>query len=203
MTNRELEQFLKTTTPPSRTDEYWQAFPESVVRQIKGSQGPASCAGQGQTPGGHLLWKLCFATFGLAALAVGVVWFRPNAGKAPGSDLQILRTYYREMESLFPRQFESVVFDRDEVHLRLSDRPDVPNSPPLYVRVCAPGPSSGCVSAITFSGQKLRVLGREFEVLADGKGQIFFLAKEAAWNPGEEPMGGGWRFESGWLERPL
>ena len=97
---------------------------------------------------------------------------------------------------------ETVVFGGDEPYLQLSELPDVPSSPPLFVRICPP--SGKCVTAVSFSGQKVRVSGREFEILANGVGEIFLLAKEGVWSPGQAPVGGeNWRFETGWLERHL
>ena len=148
-------------------------------------------------------WSLAAAgACALAALgALAFVLWPTHRVSPEDAQVQVLRQYYREVSPLFPKQFEALVLDAGAVHLQLAEAATLPTSPPLYVRVC--GPSAGCVTAVTFSGQRLNLLGRDFEVLVDGQGRIFFLAKEGVWVPGHGPASGGWRFDAGWLERTL
>jgi hypothetical protein len=148
-------------------------------------------------------WSLGLGLGVAAALVVlfAVTGVRPDARR--DEQLQVLRTCYREVADLFPRQFEAVILSDDEVQLQLSDAPVVPGSPPLFVRICSP--SSRCATAVSFSGRKIHLSGRAFEILANGDGEIFLMSAEGVWRKaGRAPAGcEGWQFESGWVERSL
>src|SRR5206468_9748660 len=140
-------------------------------------------------------------------------WKRPATPTPNDEQLQALRVCYRQVAELFPRQLEAVVLGPDGAQIQLSETPDLPDSPPVFVRLCAPGSSSRsplvesdssassprCTMAVSFSGGKIRLAGREFEILANGRGEIFLLAKEGGWVPGQKPVGAEkWRLETGW-----
>ncbi len=201
MNNDELDQRLRSASPPERSEAYWREFPESVERRILAEKQRAEAAVRpGFHPSLKWIWRLALPG---AAVVIALLLMPGQQPKTPiHEQLSSLRAGYEQVAALFPGQLETVVFGGDEPYLQLSDLPDVPSSPPLFVRICPP--SGKCVTAVSFSGQKVRVSGREFEVLANGVGEIFLLAKEGVWSPGQAPVGGeNWRFETGWLERHL
>ena len=71
------------------------------------------------------------------------------------------------------------MFEESGPRLVLSEKPDVPASPPVFVRICA---KTGCRSFITFSGQRVRMNGDEFEILADAQGGVIVVGGQAVWS---------------------
>jgi hypothetical protein len=102
-------------------------------------------------------------------------------GKESGLNTQQLaeaRKYYHEIEGLFPNQVKAIVFDQKGAHLVLSESPNVPNSPPLLVKICGP---EGCKGFITFSGQNIQANGETYQVLATTDGQVMLVGKTSVW----------------------
>jgi hypothetical protein len=64
----------------------------------------------------------------------------------------------------------------------LADRPNVPASPPVYVKICGP---KGCQRFVTFSGQQIRVNGDVFEVLVDRQGDVLLVGAQWVWSSSE------------------
>jgi hypothetical protein len=201
MNNRELDQLLRTTAPPERADAYWEEFPESVVRRIR-VEPVRNETGARREFSALSKWSTWLGLAGATAVVAFFVASEFRQRSQPDKQLLALRTCYRQTADLFPRQLEAVILDADGPQLQLSDTPDVPASPPLFVRICPP--SSRCTTVVSFSGRTIHVSGEEFEILANGAGEIFLMTKKGVWSSGESPVkGGGWRFESGWLERSL
>jgi len=200
MTHDELTRLLRSAPPPPRNVEYWHEFPAQVVRKIQ--QTPRTESATAHSRDTAVLFPAWLKELGLVgACAAALCLLLPGLRlrtPAPGEPrLAALRTYYRNIEEMFPHQFEAVLVTSEGVQLQLSTRANVPNSPPLYVRICTP---SRCTTAVTFSGQSIRVDGKEFEVLATGQGEILVLAREGVRSPGNNPVSGQqWRFETGWL----
>jgi hypothetical protein len=206
MNQHELDQLLRKVPVPERTEQYWEEFPEAITRRIKNEDNHGTS--QQATVPARWVWKLAWklrypATAAVLLLLLLLPWKR---GATP-DELQRLRLCYREVALLFPKQLEAVVLTAEGAQLQLSDRPNVPDSPPIFVRMCPPqnkGASPRCTTAVSFSGQKIQLAGREFEILANGRGEIFLLAKEGVLVPGQALVGGEkWRFETGWLEHAL
>jgi|SRR5881394_391747 len=201
MNHRELEELLKQNTPPERDEAYWRDFPPAVSRRIRSEERPAAVPVR-RGVAAFRMWRGLAAAAGAAALVAILVAPRLRRESPSDEQLQALRTCYRQVSELFPRQLEAVVLGPDGLQLQLSDRPNVPISPVLYVRICTP--ASWCTTALTFSGQVIRAGGREFEILADGTGHIFLVAEDGVWTPGHAPPSGEpWRLESGWLGQSL
>jgi hypothetical protein len=89
---------------------------------------------------------------------------------------------YWEISGMFPNQVRAIVEDERGVHLLLSEKPNVPSSPALLVRVCEP---QQCRSVITFSGQRVRLNGETVEVLADGRGDVLVVGERSIVRPTE------------------
>lgn len=196
MNDHDLDRILRSSPVPERDEAYWKEFPESVERRIRAGQ-RAVAPPQRSWP--RLRWLVGFG-LSAAAVLVALLLLREKLPVAPADEqLAPLQACYRQIAEMFPGQLQAVVLSADGVQLQLSETGEVPNSRPLFVRIC--GPSSRCATAISFSGQKIRLADREFEVLATGAGQIFLVGKEGVWLPGQAALNGEtWRCEAGWLQ---
>jgi hypothetical protein len=65
------------------------------------------------------------------------------------------------------------------MQLVLADRADVPDSPPLFVKICD---GKNCSSLVTFSGQEVEVDGQKITVLADANGGIILAGNQFVWS---------------------
>lgn len=177
MNTDDLEKLLRTVVVPERDEEYWERFPAGVTRRLR--HVPDGVAPRSvRRPSFGLRWGLGFATACLAVgLAVGFWSGRRTVAESP--ELVAMRTYFREIEALFPNQVRSLVIDEQGPRLVLAESANVPRSQPLYVKICGP---AGCKRFLTFSGQQIRVNGDTYEVLADGEGGIILLGTNSAWN---------------------
>ena len=196
MNDQELDHLLKSAAPPGREEEYWREFPAQVRRSLRddaAQPGPRSTSWR-------LFWKLGFV--GACAVVAAVFLLKSGHPRqaVDGMELSELRRCYQELAGMFPRQLQAVVLESGQFRLQVSGGSEVPDSPPLLVRVCR---ASRCATVVTFSGQQVEVLGRKFEVLADGRGGIIFLGQEGVWKPGQAPVGDEWRFEAAGLEGRL
>jgi hypothetical protein len=205
MTNRELDELLKSAPVPERDSEYWDEFPSRVMRGLERSSNQES-PGRAATPAGEParaggLWpKLAFVT-GLAAvcLVIGLLVGLHQGRQSAGNDLQLAeaRKCYGEVETLFPNQVQALVLNATGGHLVLAPEPNVPKSAPLYVKICG---TRGCQRFVTFSGQRIAVNGIFFEVLVDRQGEVLLVGEQSVWSssePGEKLE--GYRIEA----RPL
>jgi hypothetical protein len=69
----------------------------------------------------------------------------------------------------------------------LSDRADVPLSPPIYVRICD---GSRCSSVVTFSGQEIQIAGQKVTVLSEANGGIILEGNNFVWSEGKSVYSG-------------
>jgi hypothetical protein len=203
MNPNELDQLLRKIPVPQWDEQHWKDFPEAVTRRIKsGSNHGIPWQSTGLTEA-RRQWAWVWGG-GLSTVAAMLLLFHLWKGTAPANEqLEQLRICFQQVAPLFPKQLEAVILTADGVQLQLSDRPVVPDSPALFLRVCpASNKTSGsCTTAVSFSGRKIQLAGREFEILVNGKGEIFLLAEDGVWVPGHALVGlEKWRFETGWLE---
>ena len=212
MNDKELNEVLKRATVPEREAEYWERFPRQVTAELeRRSQAALARSGAGvspvaetSSPGtdsasdrrdacpttwvtalGSLVNHPSFA-LGMAAvcLVVGLVLGTLSRRESPSYDPQLAeaRKYFREIEDLFPRQLQAIVFDQQGPHLVLAPEANLPASPPLYVKIRGP---KGCQRFVTFSGQQIRVNGDVCDVLADGQGKVLLVGRQWVW-PGSK-----------------
>ena len=181
MTNSELERLLKTAKVPGRENSFWESFAQSVTRKIR--QNPARPdATRSNLKPNFALWGIGMAT---ACLVIGFSFgFRNGHSRGTNEQLAAARKYFQEVESLFPNQMRAIVFENGEARLLLSDKPDVPTSSPLFVKICS---GKNCRSLVTFSGQRIQIDGEAFEVLSDHKGQILLVGNNSVWSSGDPP----------------
>lgn len=121
---------------------------------------------------------------GLALLTAGL-WLGLSVRAPHRFSLDEIAGYtltWRELTALFPRQLRGVTFDATGSRLELSEHADLPEVPPLLVRVCAAG---GCQSFVTFSGQQISAAGQRYEVLSDARGGVLLVGSDAVWSSAE------------------
>jgi hypothetical protein len=103
-----------------------------------------------------------------------------ETASTPASDALASAKLIHEMMAMFPNQIRAIVQDDGGgVKLVLSDAPDVPASPPLYVRICD---GQHCSSFVTFSGQEIQVDGQKITVLSDARGGIILAGTQFVWS---------------------
>ncbi len=172
MNNSDLEKKLKSARIPERSEEYWKDFP----RQVR--------AGLNRISGERPVWQhrkrhlargigLAFACIVLViGIAAPLMWHSmPENSEASLQNQKVLR----EMFAMFPHQVRAIVEDEQGMHLQLSDQADVPNSPPLWVKVCD---GRRCFTFVTFSGQQIQVDGERMDVLADAHGGVLLVGEK-------------------------
>lgn len=165
-----LDELLKSASVPEHSEGYWQSFPRRVTDHLtKGTS--ADIVLPSRAP-----W---FLGLGLAALClvVGVICTRTWIKNRPVRPENLVRLY-REVTTVFPNRVRAIVIDDDGVSLDLSEKGDVPNSPPLRVQVCQ---SRQCRTYITFSGQQIRVGADRFDVFSDGLGHVLVVGRTLVW----------------------
>mgnify|MGYP007062750315 CR=1 FL=1 len=174
----ELNKLLGAAKVPERTPEYWQDFPQAVVRQL----GLPSRRVVESTTRGHLwAWGLGLAT---ACLVLGFFagFRRGHAAGFSAAELAQNRKIYQEVATLFPDRLQAVLLDGRGVQLVLATDAQPPGSAPLLVQICHAGK---CRSFITFSGQRVALNGESFEVLSDARGNVLVVGDRLAWTSGE------------------
>jgi hypothetical protein len=192
----ELEQLLKSAPVPPRPESYWDSFPRRVMAKIHWLPAETvETVSRPLEPGITPLkrgvnemprWRgFRFATLGLGMVVIGlllayVVGFRQGRNLSI-TDLQIVaaRKYFQEVEALFPGQVQAIVFGQQGAQLVLADKPNVPTSSPIYLRICGP---QGCQNYVTFSGQQIRFNGEVCEVLEDHQGNVLLVGRQMVWS---------------------
>jgi hypothetical protein len=208
MNNKELEQLLKSARVPEPPADYWEGFPARVMRKTRdsalpekrmGERGRESLLGTASRAWASLLhWKPAWG-IGLAAICIALALGFRHAMHSSNGDAQLagVSKYYREIAPLFPNQLEAIVLDDAGANMILADQPNVPASPPVYVKICGP---KGCERFVTFSGQRIRVNGDVFEVLVDRQGDVLVVGPRWVWSSSEKTaQAGSYRIEA----RPL
>jgi hypothetical protein len=176
MTNIELERILKSAKVPVRPDTFWENFPQHVVAGLRRTRSDARAeAGRWQLA---RAWAISAAAVCLILVFAVVHWRGRDRAAGSAGLLQDERAV-REIIALFPRQLRALVQNEQGLTLVLSEREDVPESPPLYVRVCR---GQKCSSFVTFSGQQLQIGGEQMTVLADGRGDVMLVGNNFFWS---------------------
>ena len=166
MNNADLDKLLKTARVPERGGDYWQEFPKRVLRCLNRARTPRVSRPRPQRAAAWA-WGLGLAA---ACVAAGFFFgFRQGRVGPEERQLAALQKIYREVAVLFPNQLRAIIIDEQGPRLVLAEKPNVPSSDPLYVRICQ---AKRCQTFITFSGQQIRVNGEVFDVLADGSGGV-------------------------------
>jgi hypothetical protein len=179
MNNSELEAILKKAQVPARPEEFWE-----MVRM-----------GQNWFP--RFAWGLATAICILAAFTIGR-WRERVETVSPNDVLQNTKLI-RETLAMFPNRVRAIAWDKNGFNLILSDRNDVPDSTPIYIRICN---GKQCVSFVTFSGQEIQIAGQKLTVLSDFHDGIILSGDHFLWSSdGQIAMDKGLKIEAKGLGR--
>ncbi|MGO8927662.1 MAG: hypothetical protein ACLQU3_12315 [Limisphaerales bacterium] len=212
MKDAELNEVLKRATVPEREADYWERFPGRVMAELerRGQVAPApakthASSALAWTGALRMLLSRSALAAGVAVVCLGLAFFlgfrRGQRSLSDDSQLAAARKYYHEIEALFPNQVQAIVFDQRGTRLVLAQEPNVPASPPLYLKVCGP---KGCQRFVTFSGQQIRISGDVCDVLADGRGEVLIVGRQLVWSGTEAVAeGGSYQVEARALENHL
>ena len=212
MKNVELDEVLKRATAPEREAGYWERLPGQVTAEIaRRSQASPVHAGTNASPAWD--WASAFRLLVTKpALAAGVavicLWvslflglWRTQRSLRDDPQLAKVRKCFHEIEALFPNQIQAIVFDQRGTQLVLAREPNVPASPPLYLKICGP---KGCQRFVTFSGQQIGLNGDVFDVLANGRGDVLVVGRRSVWSSSRAgASSGGYQMEAMALESTL
>jgi hypothetical protein len=193
MNNAELDSILKGAGTPEKSKEYLEEFPKRVLAEIAARQRRKAFDAQraarpleSKTAPRSGLWPRAFkpafaAGLALACLAIAFAFGFRYGRNGPGNDPDLAQALkcFREIEALFPNQVQAIAFDRHGMRLDIADHPDVPVSPPLYLKICGP---KDCQCFITFSGQQIRMNGDLLDVLVDRQGYVLVMGRQWVWS---------------------
>ena len=191
MNDSELDKTLQAARVPERPDEYWEAFPQRVLGELR-----AAPAERPVVTRPERRWQPRLAWgFGLAAacLLIGVVSFnfglRQGRNGKPDAFAWLQNEHaLREVLTLFPNRVRAIIQDEHGVQLVLSEQADVPASTPLWIKVCD---GKQCRAIVTFSGQELQIARDKVEVLADAQGRIVLVGDRLFWSSAEPDRAAG------------
>jgi hypothetical protein len=185
MNKPELESILKKARLPEIPGESLEMFPRRIVTRLKRNESPARAA-RNYSP--HLAWAFGLAACVVIAFAIGHWRGRMDTGTIPVTDSLTSMKLIRETLAMFPNRVRAIVEDERGINLVLSDRDDVPVSPPLYVRICD---GEHCSSLVTFSGQEVQIAGQKVTVLADSRDGVILAGQHFMWSDNERVYAGG------------
>jgi hypothetical protein len=176
MDNLELEKKLKASRVPERDDDYWESFPRGVLARLRATPARRPAAESRWLP--RLVWSGGMA---VACLMIGFALghWHGRAEKSDASALLQNGKMLQEVLTLFPNRVRAIVQDGHGIQLVLANEPDVPVSPPIYVRICD---GAQCASLVTFSGQEIQVAGQKLTVLSDAQGGIILTGNQFVWS---------------------
>jgi hypothetical protein len=183
MNNDELDMLLKSAAVPEHPPEFWAELPQRIAAKIHW-QAQRSVAQTNEPRGFDFLnWAIGSA---VVAVVLGITFLlQPGAAsRATASRLVRAEKCYREVEAMFPNQVQAIIFDEHGPRVVLSEKADVPNSPPVYLRICGP---RGCQEVVTFSGQRVQVNGDVCDVLLDSAGNVLIVGQQAVWSSSDLP----------------
>jgi hypothetical protein len=182
MNDPQLDKLLKSARPPERSADQWAALNKRIAARLHWQ--PRDTEDRSATKQSLLrAWGIGLA----AACAAGVLTFlfwpgRDHSAVTTNSAMAETEVSYSEILEMFPNQVRAIVFADGDSRIELSDKPDQSDAQPIFLKVCGP---HGCQTIITFSGQRIRVNGDEWEVLASGKDGVIVAGKAAVWTSNE------------------
>jgi hypothetical protein len=189
MNNAELDRLLKTVPVPKRPQSYWDEFPGRVLGKAHWAENRAQSEADSRSRERRARFRLRFvAVVGVALVAAGLaIGFAFGLHKGhrfsiSDSELAMAQKWFREIETVFPKQVQAIVIDRQGPHIVLADKANLPVSMPLCLKICGTG---GDRLYITFSGQEVSVDGELCEVLQDGEGNVLLVGKRQVWSSGQ------------------
>ena len=178
MNNSELDRTLKAAKAPERPEEYWKQFPQRVTARLHWKRTAESVEAPRWFP--RLAWGL--ATAAACLLAGFLLGHWRGQTEAASNGLLQNGKVIREMLTMFPNRVRAIVQDERGLSLVLSEKDDVPVSPPLWVKVCD---GKRCSAFVAFSGQEVEIAGLKVTVLSDARGGVMLVGDRFVWSSGE------------------
>lgn len=179
MNDAELEKLLRSAPPPGRSPEFWEQLPRRISAKIHRQAQRASVPERTSLGWpSRLAWGVCAVTI---CLVIGFL-AGPWHGSNQANGLLQNEKFVGEVLAMFPNQVQAIIQDENGLHLSLAERPDVPSSPPLWIKVCD---GKHCRSFVTFSGQSVQLAGQRVEVLADARGGVLLVGERFVWSGAE------------------
>jgi hypothetical protein len=178
MHKSELDSILKKARLPQPPKEFWEEFPQQIVRGLNQARTKSYHTERNWFP--RLAWGFATAICILAAFAIG--HWRGHRETQASTDVLADAKLVHETLAMFPNQVRAIMEDERGLNLVLSENKNVPLSMPLYVRVCD---GKRCVSVVTFSGQEVQIAGQKMTVLSDAQGGIILVGNDFAWSSRE------------------
>lgn len=196
MTDSELDQKLAAARAPELESDYTDDFSRTVLVKLRSASTREAVAQSHWLP--RLAWSTGFAlVFLIAGFAIGHWRGKTVTTAVPASDLLANAKLINETLSLFPNRVRAIIQNEHGMHLVLADQPDVPDSPPLFVKISDGRNSS---SLVTFSGQEVQIAGQKLTILADASGGIILEGDHFVWSSGERtPLPNGLQIEAKYL----
>ncbi|HEY4416804.1 MAG TPA: hypothetical protein VGO57_14025 [Verrucomicrobiae bacterium] len=193
MKDSELDKKLAAARTPQLDADYVEDFPRLVFSRLRTVRDE-------KIPARHF-WRPSFAWSASLALVFlfvgfGIGHWRGKTEMAQLSTPDILANakLINETVAMFPNRVRAIIRNANGTHLVLADKPEVPNSPPIYVRICD---GKNCSSLVTFSGQELEIAGQKITVLADAGGGIILEGSQFVWsNTGKNSRWGNYQIEA-------
>jgi len=176
MNPRELNSILKKARLPEISKESLEMFPRRILARLADNEAVAARTNR-VLP--RFAWAIGLATALFIIIGIGhrhAVWQTETI--SPHDSLANIKLI-RETLAVFPNQVRALVEDEQGIKLELADTGNIPDSPPLYVRICD---GKHCMSFVTFSGQEIQAAGQHITVLADPRGGVLLAANHFVWS---------------------
>lgn len=187
MTDSELDEKLNAARPASLEPGYAEGFARAVFAKLRAAPAPGNPSANLWLP--RMAWGAGFAfVFLIIGFALGHWRGRTEMAAPAPADILADAKLINETLALFPHRVRAIVQDRHGLKLVLADKPDVPSSTPIYVRVCD---GEDCASAVAFSGQEIQIAGRPLTVLSEADGGIILEGDEFVWSSGKQSRAKG------------
>ena len=186
MTDEELKKRLRSAQVVPPTREATEDMMFRVRSSLRHRSAAASAGDVAKASRQVVFWR--WVAGGMAILAMAMLVLR-REGPAPVlTDRHIgeMRRYLGELQTLFPNRLDAVIFETDGPRLVLSESPGPSGGGALVLRLCAEG---RCREVVTFSGRRIEIDGRKFEVLSQIGGGIIVMGDKGVWtseNPGQD-----------------
>jgi hypothetical protein len=178
VTDSELDKKLAAARAPKLEPDYAADFSRTVLTRLRFASTPKVAVEHHWLP--RFAWRAGFAlVFLLAGFALGHWRGKTETTAVPANDLLANVKLINETLVLFPNRVRAIIQNEQGTQLVLADQPDVPDSPPLFVKICD---GKHCSSLVTFSGQDLEVAGQKITVLSDANGGIILEGSQFVWS---------------------
>jgi hypothetical protein len=177
MNDSDLDKLLKHSKVPRQSERFWQELTRTISSKIHFSGHRKPATSTTAPPWSMIAWGMSFAAICLIA---GFAFpKKANLNLIHAYDPSQNQKLVDEVLGLFPNQVEAILQNQNGVQLVLSEKPNIPSSTPIWIKVCD---GASCRSIVTFSGQTVEVDGQQVEVLSDSRQQIMLVGEHFFWS---------------------